>query len=456
MYAIIDIETTGGQIQRDRITEIAIILYDGEQVIDEFQSLINPERSIPYNITKLTGISNQMVADAPKFFEVAKRVVEITTGAIFVAHNVGFDYKFIKEEFSRLGYIFTRKQLCTVRLSRQAFPGRRSYSLENMIQFLNISVEARHRAMADTKAAFFILKTVLAQQAQKELETMINRGVQASRLPPNITLEQLHAFPEGCGVYYFRAVNGEVIYVGKSINIKKRLLDHFANKTPKAMKMIQTVHTITHQLTGSELVALLFESNEIKRLKPIHNQAQKRTKFPYGIYFYKNENGFICFDTKKEKPSFKLITRYEKSRLIESTLRTMAYKYQLCRPFCGLEGLQNGKSCLNFQLGLCGGACAGNETVAAYNTRAQQAIEKLRLDFDDDFLIIEEGRTKEEEAVILVENGVYQGFGYIKINVANTPADYKNCVKIFENNPDTSRIVKQYLTANNTHRVVRF
>ena len=454
-YAVIDIETTGGQIQRDRITEIAIIIWDGEEIVDKFQTLINPERMIPYNITQLTGISDDMVQDAPKFYEVAKKVVEITKGTIFVAHNVSFDYKFIKEEFARLGFTYIRKQLCTVRLSRMAFPGRKSYSLGNMIKFLNIEVQSRHRALDDAKAALICLQTVFEQQKEDEVELMINRGVQASKLPPNITLEQLHDFPEGCGVYYFHNEKGDVIYTGKSINIKKRLLDHFANKTQKAMRMIQSVHEITYQLTGSELVALLYESHEIKRLKPIHNRAQRRTKFPIGVYHYINEQGYICFNLAKDDKKFDLIARYEKASAAQSTLKSVVSQFRLCRPFCGLEGHMTG-NCLNFQIGLCEGACSGNEDIESYNKRARRAIEKLKLGFDSSFLIIEEGRDRKEEAVILIEDGEYKGFGYVEKENVSYFQDYLDCIKPFKNNPDTSRIIKQYLNKNKKHRVLNF
>jgi DNA polymerase III subunit epsilon len=455
LYAVIDIETTGGQITRDRITEIAILLYDGEKIIDEFQTLIHPERMIPYNITQLTGIDDEMVQDAPKFYEVAKRIVEITKGAIFVAHNVGFDYKFIKEEFARLGFVFTRKQLCTVRLSRQGFPGRRSYSLGSMIDFLGIQVKNRHRAMDDAKAALIILQTIFSQEKEDQIDLLINQGVQASKLPPNITLEQLHEFPEECGVYYFHNANGDVIYTGKSINIKKRLLDHFANNTQKAMRMIQSVHEITYQLTGSELVALLYESHEIKQLKPIYNQAQRRTKYPIGIYHYTNEQGFICFNLAKEDSKFDLIARYERTSHAQSALKSITSRYRLCPPFCGLEGLLKG-NCLNFQIGLCEGACSGNESIEDYNHRANKAIEQLKLDFDINFIVLEEGRTREEEAVVLVQDGGYKGFGYIDKEDVTCFQDYLDCIRPFQNNPDTSRIMKDYLKTSKSHRIIRF
>ena len=237
-YAIIDIETTGGRADREKITEIAIILHDGEKILDKWETLINPERAIPYNITQITGITDRMVADAPKFFQVAKKIVEMTEGAIFVAHNVRFDYGFIREEFRRLGFTYMRKQLCTVRLSRKAFPGIKSYALGNLIKHFGIKVNARHRAMADTAATVEILEMIFQKEkSEDDVLDMINLGVKESKLPANITMEKLHELPEETGVYYFLNKKGKVIYVGKSINIKKRIIEHFTSKTDKAYKL---------------------------------------------------------------------------------------------------------------------------------------------------------------------------------------------------------------------------
>lgn len=457
-YAIVDIETTGGRASQSRITEIAIILYDGEKVIDTFESLINPETSIPYNITQITGITDEMVEDAPKFYEVAKQIVEITKGAIFVAHNVGFDYNFVKAEFARLGYKFMRKQLCTVRLSRQTFPGRRSYSLDAMSKFLNITNKARHRAMGDTEACFIVLKTILQQQQAKEdIDTMVNRGVKATKLPPNITLEQLHEFPEETGVYYFHNKNGNVTYVGKSINIKKRLLEHFANTTAKAQKMNATVHEISYEITGSELAALLLESSEIKKIRPRYNRAQKRSKFPFGIFSYKNQDGYICFNVvdKRKKKDIEILAEYPKGSTAQTALFSVARRYELCKPLCNLEG-KLGTNCLNYQLNLCRGACMKVEEVEVYNERAEEAIERLKLHFDENFFILEPAKSPKEHAVILIEDGKYQGFGYITSDAGQTLEDLKECIEPFKNNPDVSRIIKQYMKKKKTYRVIKF
>ena len=237
-YAIIDIETTGTRAARDRITEVAVVLFDGKTILDSWQSLVNPETYIPYGITELTGITQEMVDDAPKFYEIGKKVVEMTEGAIFTAHNVRFDYSFIREEFKRLGYTYSRKQLCTVRLSRKAFPGMGSYSLGSLIYQFEIVVKDRHRAMADAMATTELLGKILnREENEEEVKQLVNLGIRESLLPKNWTVENIHALPDACGVYYFHDEAGNVLYVGKSKNIRKRVATHFANKTEKARKL---------------------------------------------------------------------------------------------------------------------------------------------------------------------------------------------------------------------------
>lgn len=233
-FVVVDLETTGGRASRDRITEVGIVVYDGEKVVETYETLLNPDCPIPPGITELTGISNAMVAEQPRFHEVARRIVELTEDAIFVAHNVRFDYQFLREEFARLGYNFQRKQLCTVRLMRKTFPGLASYSLGNLIKYFGLEVDARHRALADATATVELLQMALRQeQSQEQVKLLVNMGIKESKLPPGITLNQIQALPEGCGVYYFHDQHGTVIYVGKSINIKKRVAEHFADKSVK-------------------------------------------------------------------------------------------------------------------------------------------------------------------------------------------------------------------------------
>ncbi|MEL7159768.1 MAG: exonuclease domain-containing protein, partial [Bacteroidota bacterium] len=245
-YAIIDVETTGGRASRHRVTEIGIVIFDGEKVLETYQTLVNPEMRIPAGITELTGITMEMVADAPKFHEVARRVVELTQDRIFVAHNSRFDYDFIREEYRRLGYTFSRKQLCTVRLTRKTYPGLPSYSLGNLTRHFGIKLDNHHRALADAEATTELLKLCLVgPNSAAEVKALVNRGITETKLPKKLKLSQIEGLPEDCGVYFFHDDTGRVIYVGKSKNIRSRVAQHFNDRTSKGKRIAAEVADIT-------------------------------------------------------------------------------------------------------------------------------------------------------------------------------------------------------------------
>lgn len=283
MYAIIDIETDGGSLKSSKITEIAIFLHDGEKVVDSFITLIDPESHIPPFITQLTGISNDMVVGAPKFYEVAKQIIEITKGAIFVAHSVNFDYTIIRNEFRKLGFDFTRDKLCTVKLSRKLIPLQPSYSLGKLADSLGIEINGRHRAGGDAEATVKLFEMLIALDNKKITTGNIKPG-DPKFDNPNISAEQINTLPQDAGVYYFFNSDRDLIYVGKSKNIRKRVMTHMLNsQTNKGMAMRKEIADIDFEVTGSELVALLKESDEIKQKKPFFNSAQKQTYFQYGL-----------------------------------------------------------------------------------------------------------------------------------------------------------------------------
>jgi DNA polymerase III subunit epsilon len=457
IYAIIDIETTGGKADSDKITEIAIMLHDGTKILDTFETLINPERSIPYFITQVTGITDDMVADAPKFYEVAKQIVKMTEGAIFVAHNVRFDYGFVQEEFRRLGFTYIRKQLCTVRLSRTAFPGLRSYALGNLITHFKIKVADRHRAMADVKATAEIFEKILLKEGNVEAaDAFINKGLKEKQLPNDISLEKLHQLPESCGVYYFHDKEGNVIYVGKSINIQKRIFEHFNDKTAKGDKLQQYVFDITFEETGSELIALLFEDAEIKKIKPVINKAQRKTYFPYCIYSFKDEKGYIRFHAVKNVAAIrkKNVILYEFEKLVEakSYLKNLAKRHELCDKLMEAQNIEG--PCFNHQIGLCKGACCDKEDSEAYNERATLAKNSLNTAFENDFFILDKGRNRDEIAIILIQNGHYYGYGYMD-NSAATVEDYFEAVKKHPRHPDTHHIIRKFISGNGKVKIVK-
>lgn len=412
-YAVIDIETTGGQPRHDKIIEIGIILYDGQKEIDRFESLINPGIAIPPIITRLTGITSMMVADAPMFYEVARQVVEFTKDAVFVAHNVRFDYNFIREEFARLGYTFSRKQLCTKRLARKSIEGLRSYSLESLIHHFQIKVKHRHRALDDAYAASIVLDHVLKQQDHQAMAMdLIHQGVKESRLPASLTLEYLHSLPEACGIYYFHNVHGDVIYVGKSINIKERILQHFADHTNKATTLQQQVDTITYDITGSELLALLKENEEIKKIKPEVNRQLRKKELPFGLFSFMDQDGFLRFIVHKlgePDPELTLIKKFSTPANAKSFVGAAVERHQLCNKLTGVE--KYGGACFNHHIGKCEGACLQRELPYSYNQRAILVTGQV-FAFNDSFYHVEPGRSQEERAVLLIKNGKCIGYHY--------------------------------------------
>lgn len=450
MFAIIDVETTGGTARFERITEIAIVLHDGEKVVDTFSSLINPERSIPWGITQLTGISDEMVAHAPKFFEIAKQIVELTEDAIFVAHNVSFDYSFVREEFARLGYTFSRKQLCTVRLSRKVFPGLPSYSLSNLKRHFGIHAERSHRALDDTLATTRIFELILAEQSGKTIKSLVNHGIRESKLPPAITLERLHAVPEACGVYYLHDERGEVMYVGKSLNIRKRLFEHFADLSSKGEKLRAGVADISYEVTGSELVALLLESAEIKRLLPRVNRALRLRTYTGCIFTYTDQNGYRCLAvgkrTARNAAKLEPVADYPKIDNARAHLQNIVRQYELCYRLSNLDASE--RACFHYNIKQCRGACVGEESPEAYNERVEQALEVLNRRLSGNFFILDSGRTEGEQAVIAVVDGRFAGYGFFDgAHDAFGAEDLLETVSIPYDDPDAAKIIRGYLDA---------
>jgi len=449
MYAIIDVETTGGVAKYERITEIAIVVHDGDKVVNTFSTLLNPERSIPRQITQITGITDQMVAKAPKFFEVAKQIVQLTEGKIFVAHNVNFDYSFVREEFARLGYDFQRRQLCTVRLSRKVFPGLPSYSLSNLKKHFQIHADKSHRALDDTLATTQLFEKILSEQEGKQnIRTLVNLGVKETKLPPSITLERLHAVPESCGVYYFHDPAGKVIYVGKSLNIRKRLFEHFADQTSKGEKIRLGIADVSWEVTGSELVALLHESAEIKRMQPVVNKAQRARLHAGAIFAYTDLQGYRCLvfgkNSAKNTKNLELISEYPKVDQARNYLQSLVYQHELCHRLSHLDSSEH--SCFHYNIKKCFGACIGEECPEDYNVRVEAALSKISRRLSGSFFFVEKGRTEGEVAVVGVQEGRYKGYGYVSAEMGDqTVEDLLECLSTTYNDPDAGRIILGYV-----------
>jgi len=454
VYAIIDIETNGGSIRNSKITEIAIFLHDGYKVVKKFTSLVNPETSIPPFITRLTGISEEMVVNAPRFYEVAKDIVEITENAIFVAHSVSFDYNVIRSEFRRLGYDYNRDKLCTVKLSRKLMPLQPSYSLGKLCDNLNIEINGRHRAGGDAEATVKLFELLLSLDDKKITFGSLNRE-QYSFENPNVSAEMIDSLPEEIGVYYFYNAVAELIYIGKSKNVRKRVISHLLNsKSNKALAMRNEIADIDYELTGSELVALLKESEEIKQKKPYYNSAQKRTYFQYGLFTDQQIDGYIRFELKKIKEGSLPLMAYASRLEAINHIYYINDEYQLC---LSLTGLNKGRgACFHYSIHKCNGACLEREPVEEYNTRVMRAIESFKYK-KQNALIIDKGRKINEKAVIQLKNGKYMGFGYTDlVTTSRSPKKLMECIDHYQNNRDVQQIINSFLKKEKVERVIEY
>ncbi len=446
MYSVVDIETTGNGYKGQKITEISIFIFDGEKIIDEFTSLVNPEQKIPHFITNLTGITEAMVRTAPKFYEIAKKIAQITKDTIFVAHNVNFDYNIIRDEFKSLGFDFKRKKLCTVRLSRKIIPGLASYSLGNICSTEGIDIAARHRAKGDAEATVELFRRLIKRDHKFTINSFLNAKSREATLPPLLDKQVLDNLPERHGVYYFKNTKKEVIYVGKANNIKQRVISHFYDKKKKERTMCLEIADISYTETGSELIALLHESAEIKHLYPKFNRAQRKAGEAVGLFSYEDQKGILHLAFNRLKLIPNPIMKFYSMAACRSLLEKICETFELCPKYCHLQ--PNVNACFHFQLQQCRGICSEKETIESYNKRVHKAIKSLGLQTDN-LIIKESGRNDKEHGFILILNGIYQGFGYINKNLKlDSPEDYLLYVKPQKDNRDIHRILNSYLSKN--------
>lgn len=453
MYAIVDVETTGGKFNEEGITEIAIYRFDGDEIVDQFSSLLNPERPIHPYVVNLTGINEKMLRSAPKFFEVAKRIIEITSDAVLVAHNANFDYRIIKTEFDRLGYPFIRQTLCTVELSKRLLPGKDSYSLGKLVRSLGIPIVERHRASGDAMATVKLFKLLLAKDSEKLIVSQLVRTKPLQQLD-NRLLNIISQLPIETGLYYFHDQDGEVIYVGKSKDIKKRVTQHFTGKSRKAKKIQDAVRAVTYEKTGSELVALLKESEEIKKLKPKFNVKQRKTFFNYALYRYYDEAGYHCFKIDKNdgrKQNITTFTSYEEGR---NYLFRLAEKYNLCQKLLNIYVTKS--SCFAYQINQCAGACIGEESTEDYNKKVEKALSGIVLK-NKNMVILDKGRHSDEQAAVLIENGTYRGYAFVDLHHQISRIEIlKERINIMEHNRDTLQIIQAFVKKRSSLKIFTF
>ncbi|MBE15428.1 MAG: DNA polymerase III subunit epsilon [Cytophagaceae bacterium] len=446
-YVVVDVETTGKGIRGTRITEICAVRIENGKAVNKFTSLVNPEAHIPPFITGLTGIDNEMVDGAPLFSEIASEVADITADAIFVAHNVNFDYNVLRSEFQRLSQSFVRKKLCTVRLSRKLIPGLFSYSLGNLCASINIPLNNRHRAEGDTDATVILFQRILSlDQDGSTILSFLNSRSKEATLPPHLPARTIEELPETAGIYLFKDQKGKIIYVGKAINIKKRVLSHFYEKKNSEYHLAQETHCIEYEVTGNELCALLLESERIKQHFPKFNRAQKIPVHTYTIISYTNRLGILQLAVTKSKYKGHAIDTFQNRAAATDQLMSLCEAFDLCARYCSLQ--QTSAGCDHYKLKDCRGVCRGQETVASYNRRVKKAIASLQQQ-QASYIIQEKGRTHDESAFVLVQDGLLQGFGFVSQGIAiDQPDDLEPFIQRQSHSYHTEVILKSYFKKN--------
>lgn len=401
LYAIVDIETTGSYAAANGITEIGIVIHDGKEVINFYETLVNPQISIPYFIQKLTGINDEMVANAPTFEEIAGQVYELLQDKIFVAHNVNFDYSFVKYQLDKCGYELNTKKLCTVRLSRKVLPGLPGYSLGKLTQHLGITHTMHHRAGGDALATADLLALIIKNDSRSEIRKMLKGKSYEQYIPPHLPVEQLANLPSSTGVYYFYNGQGKVIYVGKAKNLNKRVKSHFSNNKVNRQKQdfLRETWRISYKECATELMAHILESTEIRKLWPVYNRSQRGYLPKYGLYVYEDREGYKRLAIEKLKPTVVPVYSFNTITEGHNTLRGLLKEFKLCIRLCNLAKTTD-----------CG--CDEHLPIEEYNIQVDEAIAWLKRKLPT-FAIIDKGLKEYQHSCILVREGVFQGMGYL-------------------------------------------
>lgn len=438
-YAIVDIETTGSYASANGITEISVFVHDGERIIKHFETLINPQQPIPRFITSLTGIDNAMVADAPVFDEIADVLFEILKENIFVAHNVNFDYSFVKHQFKESGYDLTAKKLCTVRLGRKVIPGLASYSLGNLCRSLNINIENRHRAGGDAKATVTLFEYMLANGAKEHIDLMLKRSSAEHWLPLNLDKGVIDKLPPMPGVYYFHNNKDKVIYVGKAINLKKRVSSHFTHNDPdlKRQDFSRNIFKVSYKQCATELEAIVLESTEIKRLWPRYNKSQKQPMIKYALYSFEDNRGYVRLAIDKKKKNLPHLYTFNLLNEGLVLLKKMITEFELNPKLCFID-----KTPFTIK------EDAELDPPVIYNLKIARALDALTQNLPT-FVLIDEGIKAEEKLCLLVERGSFWGMGYLPKSFSiGSSGELKNLLNPYSDNDYIRNNIYSYAEAN--------
>lgn len=381
----VDVETDGMNYTRGHVIEVAAIRVENGQIVDEFKSLINPDSELPYFITKLTGISASDLVGAPHFSQIADTLYDVMEGALFVAHNVKFDYSFLKSEFRRVGMDFSPRLFCTVRLSRALYPDQTSHKLASLIEHHGLRFTDRHRAYDDAHALWQFVQIVASTFDVQTVTVALKKQLKYQSLPQHLSWEDINALPDTPGVYFFDDDDGNPLYIGKSVTIRRRVMSHFNQDSEqyKEFKMAQQVKKIRYQETSGELEALLLESHLIKTMQPLFNRRLRRVSSLIVARQMVDVHGYATIavgvlDDPSQADDQSIVATYSSRGKAKSSLEDTVKLFQLCPKLCGLEKSKG--ACFSYQLGRCKGACVGAELPQLYNQRVDEAFDARRVD----------------------------------------------------------------------------
>lgn len=442
MYAIVDIETTGGEYNQEGVTEIAIYKFDGIKVVDQFISLVNPLKEIQPFVVKLTGINSKMLCNAPKFHEIAKRIVEITKDCILVAHNASFDYRVLKKEFSRLGFNYERQTICTVKLSKILLPDQPSYKLGNLIRNLGIPFSDQHRAHGDAKVTLKLFEILLEKDVKK---TIVNKNIERLNFNKKNSnyLKIIDSLPTEMGVYYVYNNKNKIIYIGSSGNIKKQVSYHLIINKQKTIIVQKDISKVTYSITGGKLLTLLKEQNDIKKNRPILNISIKYRIYPVGIKIEENSN-YLKLSVEQVKKNENYINVFKNKKLAELSLAKWKDDFGICLKKTSLNNTQ--MDCFNSKLKQCNNDHNCNESPEKYNLKINNLKRSLDYPYSD-FLIIEKGRKNGENSFVFIENKKLNGYGYFDLNhQIKNKSQIKNRIISVNENHDAKKLICTYLS----------
>jgi len=412
MFAVIDIESTGGGHKVEKIIDIAIYVHNGNRITQSFSSLVNPGIPIPPFVKKLTGITDQMVSTAPTFNEIAATIQHITQGSIVVAHNAQYDYGILRQEFKRVGFPFKRAKLCTIKAAQKLYPDRSSYGLDSLCEEFDINVSDRHRASGDAQATVALLEELIKSDEQEIINKLIYNPHLLENFAPNVAFEEIYKVPEGTGVFYFHDKNGEILMLSRSNSIRDRILQYLIkepiNKDKK--KLFKQVHSISYKLTGSELLSILLENHDINKFSPEYNKKLRvNTQQPSGILVKKSNEGYLQLKTGKVYPKYPNVGLFDKTNQANTKLRQLVKQHKLCNKLVNPDT----KKCY------CKGTCVLDQmSIEDYNAKIDKLVKKQEASIPNDFLIIGEGRFINEISVIGVQNKAFVGHSFLDKNTA--------------------------------------